>query len=426
MIRSLQSFVLVFLIAGIGLGALLDAVDNDSLNAAASVVEAFGGAWLNALRMTVAPLVFALLVSAVASVADAAATGRLAARAVLLFTALLFFAGVYAVFAAKGLLLLWPVDRAAAEAFVAGAAAGDAAPARVANFADWVMSLIPVNVFRAASEDAILPLTIFAVLFGFAATRLRAAQRELLVGGFAAIADVMVIIIHWVLLLAPLGVFALALGVGRHAGLGAAGLLAQYAIFVSLCIIGLIFFAYIFASAFGGVGLWRFAVAIAPAQVVAASTQSSIATLPAMLETARDRLKIPKHLADLILPMAVAVFRFTSPVGNLAVCFFMAALYGFEPSLLQIVGAIFVAYAISIGAVGLPGQVSFITSVAPIAAALGLPTELLGVLIAVEVIPDIFRTIGNVTGDLMTTTILKRRAPETLETDAPETDQARG
>jgi Na+/H+-dicarboxylate symporter len=96
-------------------------------------------------------------------------------------------------------------------------------------------------------------------------------------------------------------------------------------------------------------------------------------------------------------------------VGNLAVCFFIAALYGFEPSALQIATGVLVAVAASISSVGLPGQVSFITSVAPICVALGLPVELLGVLIAVEVVPDIFRTIGNVTGDLMVTTLLRQQ-----------------
>ncbi len=111
-------------------------------------------------------------------------------------------------------------------------------------------------------------------------------------------------------------------------------------------------------------------------------------------------------MIDLILPLAVAVFRFTSPVANLAVCFFVAHLYGIEPSVLQIAGAIVVAFGVSVGSVGLPGQVSFIASVAPICLALGVPTELLGILLAVEVIPDIFRTLGNVTGDLAATSIL--------------------
>jgi Na+/H+-dicarboxylate symporter len=127
-----------------------------------------------------------------------------------------------------------------------------------------------------------------------------------------------------------------------------------------------------------------------------------------MLEAARRGLGISERVVDVILPLAVAVFRFTSPVGNLAVCFFIAHLYGLHPSIFQIASGIAVAYAMSIGAVGLPGQVSYIASIAPICLALGVPTDLLGIFLAVEVIPDIFRTLGNVTGDLAATSILAR------------------
>ena len=154
-------------------------------------------------------------------------------------------------------------------------------------------------------------------------------------------------------------------------------------------------------------GLRRFAVAVAPVQVVAASTQSSLATLPAMIECARERLAVPPLVASLVLPLAVAVFRYTSPLGNLGVCFFIAAMYGLEPGLWQVAGAVLVALAVSIGSVGLPGQVSFIASVAPICAALGLPIEVLGILVAVEIVPDIFRTIGNITADLAVTTVIE-------------------
>jgi Na+/H+-dicarboxylate symporter len=81
--------------------------------------------------------------------------------------------------------------------------------------------------------------------------------------------------------------------------------------------------------------------------------------------------------------------------------------------MLQIGGGLAVAYAMSVGAVGLPGQVSYIASIAPIAIALGIPIELLGIFIAVEVIPDLFRTTGNVTGDVMVTALLSPRGERT-------------
>src|SRR5690606_6532396 len=123
-----------------------------------------------------------------------------------------------------------------------------------------------------------------------------------------------------------------------------------------------------------------------------------------------------------VLPLAVAIFRFTSPVANLAVCFFVAHLYGVDPTLLQMAGATVVAYAVSIASVGLPGQVSFIASIAPICFALGVPVDVLGILIAVEVIPDIFRTLGNTTADLAATSILARGQPSD-QIDRPEEEE---
>lgn len=414
--------VLACLAAGLALGAWMQGGAGGILRGAAPVIESIGNLWLNALRMTVGPLVFALLVSGIAGVTDAMATGRLATRSTALFAALLLLACLLAVFGSLGMLAVWPVDRATADAFVASAARGDTAPAALAGIDQWLASLVPPNIIQAAAEDAILALVVFAMLFGFAATHLPPAQRTALTGFFTAMTEAMIVVVHWVLRAAPVGVFALALGVGLHAGVGAAGVLVQYVAMVSLVIIAATLVLYPLVAFWGHQPLRRFMVGIAPVQVVAASTQSSLATLPAMIECARNDLGVHPRVAHLVLPLAVAVFRYTSPIGNLAVCFFIAALYGFEPDVLQVVTAVGVAFVVSVAAVGLPGQVSFITSIAPIGLALGLPLELLGILIAVEIVPDIFRTIGNVTADLAVTTLLR---PEPVPGEAqPATGSA--
>ncbi len=128
-----------------------------------------------------------------------------------------------------------------------------------------------------------------------------------------------------------------------------------------------------------------------------------------MLEAARTGAWHFGACDRLVLPLAVAVFRLTSPVTNLVVALFIAEVYGIDLTSLQLIAGVLTALAVSIAAVGLPGQVSFITSMAPICIAMGVPLELLGVLLAVEVAPDIFRTLGNVTGDLAATTILRER-----------------
>lgn len=409
MFKALSTRVLVALVLGLVAGAAIEAADAPRLHEAAALVEAIGALWLNALRMTVVPLIMALLVTGIASVADAAQTGKLATRALILFAVLILTAATYSTFATQGLLSLWPVPPEAAAAFVAGADPSQTQSVTPPTIAQWLQSLAPANPVRAAADDLITPLVVFSSFFGFAATQLPADLRTPLITIFRAVAETMIVIVKWVLMAAPVGVFALSLGVGAAAGLGAAGVLAQYVAIVSLVTIGIIVFAYAIAVMFGGVSLPAFVRATAPATVVAASTQSSLATLPAMLQAAREGLGVPARIADVILPLAVAIFRLTSPVANLAVAYVIAHLHGIDPTPVQMTTAILVSFAVSVGAVGLPGQVSFFVSMAPICVALGVPLDLLPILLAVEVAPDIFRTIGNVMGDLAAVTILKRR-----------------
>jgi Na+/H+-dicarboxylate symporter len=371
-------------------------------------VESIGGLWLNGLKMTVVPLLFSVLVVGIAGVADAAATGRLAGRALAWFLGLLLLGCAWTIAFNNGLYAVWPVAQAGAEALRAGAPAPPAEVLATPSFGQFLQGLAPTNPIKAAAEDAILPLVVFAV------TRLAEAKRRALTDFFDMIAEAMVVIVRWVLWAAPVGVFALALGVGLRAGAGAVGEIAHYIVAVVLAQVGITFVAYLIAVTVGRVPLMAFGRAVSPVQVTAFATQSSIACLPAMIEQSRDQLNIPDRVTGLVLPLAVSVFKLTSPVANLAVAIFVAHVYGIQPSVVQYLGAVVVALAVSVASVGLPGQVSFFMSTGPICLVLGLPLDLLPILIAVEVIPDIFRTVGNVTGDMAVTAILGRRetAPE--------------
>lgn len=406
---SLSLRVLLALAAGLAAGAAARTYGIPGGTGTVALVEGLGQLWLNALRMTIIPLVFALLVTGIASIADAAATGRLALRAVVVFALLLVGATVYGIAASEGLHALWPIDPEGARLLIAGAPGDEVVRQNVGGggLSAFLTNLAPSNPIRAAADDAILGIVVFAIVFGFATTRLPDRLRQPLTVFFEAVAETMIVIVHWVLRAAPIGVFALSLGVGLGAGLGAAGVLGHYIALVSLALIGLILLTYVIAVIFGRVSLDRFARAVAPAQVVAFSTQSSLACLPVMVERAIDRLGVSAATAGLVLPLAVAVFRITSTVANLAVCLYVAHLYGIAltPGVL-IAGAV-TALAISVGTVGLPGQVSFFASIAPIALVMGLPLEVLPLLLAVEVVPDIFRTIGNVTADLAAARIVE-------------------
>lgn len=420
-LKSLSVQVLIALALGVAVGAAAAAYGGGSATGVVEGVEALGGLWLNALRMTVVPLIFAVLVSGIAQVSDAAATGRLAVRAVVWFLALLLLSAVTSVLLVNGVLAAWPVSEAASAALRAGAQAPAADIATAPDFVAWVKSLAPSNPIKAAAEDAILPVVVFAIFVGFAITRLPGGKGRVLLDVFDALGEAMIVIVRWVLVVAPLGVLALGLGVGLRAGVGAAGVLGQYIIVASMAGLVIAIIGYVLAIAVGRVPVGRWAQATSPVLAAAFATQSSLACLPAMIERSRDELGVPERIANVVLPLAVAVFRFTSPAVNLAACIFVAHVYGLQPTALQYTGAVFVALAVSVGSVGLPGQVSFIVSVAPICIALGLPIDLLPILLAVEVAPDIFRTLGNVTGDMAVTAIL---AKDELEPDAAEASQA--
>src|SRR5690606_32165655 len=167
-----------------------------------------------------------------------------------------------------------------------------------------------------------------------------------------------------------------------------------------------------------------FAKATLPAQVVAASTQSSLATLPAMLESARERMGITRAVAGLVLPMAVTLFRITSPIQYVVAACFVAWAYGIELSALQLAAGAALAVVISLGSVGLPGQVSFMATVLPVTQSMGLPVEPLGLLLAVDTIPDVVATTGNVTGDLAAAGIVSRHSPDAADADAERQDAA--
>jgi Na+/H+-dicarboxylate symporter len=130
-----------------------------------------------------------------------------------------------------------------------------------------------------------------------------------------------------------------------------------------------------------------------------------------MLATSR-LLGIRERVADITLPMAVALFRATGPAMNVGVALYVAHWLGVEPSLTQVIAATAVASVISYGAVSLPGEVTFISSIAPIAMALGVPIAPLALLVAVEMIPDIIRTLGNVTLDVSVTTAVNRSSSD--------------
>nr|WP_240048860.1 dicarboxylate/amino acid:cation symporter [Parerythrobacter lutipelagi] len=378
------------LIAGLSAGLLL--ADSAIMATLLLVSEPVGTLWLRGLQMTIIPLVAALLVLGISQMAQAAKAGAVARRMLMLIFGVLILSGVASAIFMPVLLAAFPIPEAASSMLLTQQVDAQQVP----GIGDFIKSLVAPNLIAAAAETAMLPLTLFFALFAVAISRLPDDQRKTLTGFFHAVANAMLTIIGWVLWLAPIGVFALALGVAARSGGGAFATLAHYILVVSamgaLVLVG----AYLLAVIGGRRSPVAFAKAMVPAQAVAVSTQSSLASLPAMLDSAK-RLGLRDATADFVLPLAVAIFRATSPAMNMAVAIYVAHLSGVELTATALAAGIAVALIISIGSVSLPGSISFVVSIGPIALAMGVPVEPLALLVAVEMLPDIMRTLANVT-----------------------------
>ena len=394
--------LVIGLVGGIALGAFAPAAVPSTL----AVAQPIGQAWLNALQMTIVPLVVSLLITGVAATAEAAQAGRLAGRAIALYVALLVASAAAAAVLTPLFLQLFPLPTGSAAALRA-ALAGTAAIAPAPPIGEFLANVIPANVVKAAGDSAFLSLIIFTLVFAFAIMRIAADLRTLLVRVFVAIRDAMLVVIGWVLWIGPVGVFALALAVGAKAGSGAFGALVHYILIVSAVGACVSLAAYPLAVFGGRVGLGRYARASVPSQAVALSTQSSLASLPAMLEGSRA-LGVPVATAGVTLPLAIAIFRATGPAMNFAVAIYVATWFGVPLTVQTLAVGTIVATLTSLGSVSLPGTVSYVSAIAPVAATLGAPVAPLGLLVAVETIPDIMRTVGNVMMDLATTATLAR------------------
>lgn len=371
------------------------------------LVSTLGALWLKALQMTIIPLVASLLVIGIVRTVAAAEAGAMARRTLALFFAVLVAGVLMAALVMPLLLNAMPIPAAAAAALRDGLAGVEPPP--VPGLAEFLQSLVPSNVLAAASADAVLPVILFFALFAVAITRLSAAPRAHMTLLFEGLAGAMMVIIGWVLWLAPLGVFGLGFAVALQSGAAAIGALAHYIGLVALVGFIVMLGGYALAVLGARVSLLHFARAMLPAQAVAISTQSSLASVPAMLGVCRA-LGLKEESGEFVLPLAVALFRATGPAMNLAVAIYVAHLSGVELSAPVLAAGIAVALVTTLGAPSLPGAISFVSSIGPIALAMGVPVGPLALLVAVEVLPDIMRTLGNVTLDVAATATVDRKS----------------
>lgn len=402
-------WIALALIAGLLLGIAASGSDARLKEPAIAIASAIGGLWLDALRMTVIPLLFALLFKGVVAGSRAMSGGRFAARTLGWFLGLYFLSAVLGAVLSPMLLAAFPLPKEAIEALRGALGHVDtrAIGQSVATTNDYLHSFIPSNPFKAAADGSMLQLMVFGIIFALAAARIEGELSDQLLRFFDAVGRAMLIVVGWLLIAAPLGVFALSFALGAGTGISALGALIHYILVYCSVGVAVLVICYLVAIFVARFRLATFAKALLPVQSFALSTQSSTASLPLMVNAAAE-LGVREVTRDIVLPMAVSLFRATGPAMNIAVCFYIAHWLGIDLGMGAIIAGVLVATFATISAPGLPGQISFVTSIGPIAIAMGLPLAPLGIFIALEPIPDMLRTVCNVTMDVAVTGAIDR------------------
>lgn len=396
------------LVLGLAAGAVIAATGHPAGGVFVSAVEPFGLLFVAAIRMTVMPLITAKVVVAVASATDDRALKRLGASSVVIF---LSTVGLAAAIGASISYLTLPWLGVATgpqtmTAFTDTAAA--ALPAKQApDFARFLVSLVPANPFKSAVDDALLPLVVFAVAFGFALTRVATPAGQTVLRLFQGIGDAMVVLIKWIMRAAPLGIFALSIPLAARMGLAALGAVAFYVGLVAVVSAAFaLLVLYPAAVLVGRVPLPRFARACAPIQALAFSSRSSLACLPVMVEQSREQLKLPEPVIAFFLPVAAAMFRAGSAIGTTIGALFLAHLYGVHLSPVEVVLVALTAVMTMFGSPGVPSGA--VVVIVPILASAGVPVEGVGILLGVDTLPDMFRTTTNVTATMAGAVVVGR------------------
>lgn len=403
---SLTLRVFVAFVLGLAVGLVILAHPTPWLLKFVAVVEPIGTLWVNAIRMTVIPLVVSLLITGVASCSDMRALRRIGGRTLVSFVGLMVLAAVASLVIVPPLFAWLHMDPATTANLRGSAGGGATATPAIPSFSDWLLSVIPTNPVKAASDGAMLPLVVFTLAFALALLKVGADRREIVLKFFQGVGDAMLVIVRAIIELAPIGVFALMLPVASRTGLAAAGALVYYVAVAAVAQLLVILLLYPVAALGGRVPLLRFARALFPAQAVAISSASSLASLPALLDGSESKLRLPPSVTGMVLPLAVSTFKIATPVIWLVAAIFLGHLYGVRLTFGQLVVITVTSILTSFSLPGVPhGWLLIIT---PLVATMGIPAEGTGLLIAVDVVPDIVATALNVTGDMAAATLVSR------------------
>lgn len=418
---QLYTKILIGLVAGVAAGMAANLAGLVWLQNLLQSIEPIGTVFIRLIMMIVIPLVVASLILGTASLGDIRKLGRLGGKtvAVYLFTT--------AVAVSIGLLIsniVRPGSRidpgtrdSIAATFAADAAGRMTLAAEKPTVRETLINMIPSNPFRSAADGELLPLIIFSIIFGAAISLVAGERRDAVLNFFNGLNDAIMIIIDWVMKLAPYAVFALVGAVVSRFGLD---LLQSLLVYTLVVVGGLLLHVLItymtLVKVLGRLNPLDFAKRIIEVPLVAFSTSSSSATLPVTMETAQEKLGISRETSSFVLPLGATINMDGTALYQAVAVMFIAQIYGVPMGVMEQLTIVLTATLASIGAAGVPsaGIITLILVLQSVG--LGAQTQTgIALILGVDRILDMIRTAVNVTGDLTVATIVARSEGEALE-----------
>jgi len=377
-----------------------------------AIYSFMGTLFLNALKMIVVPLVVSAIITGVANVGDQGGFGRLGAKTISYYVATSFIAIMI------GLILVNVIQPGVSEnqtvpvlvadeavmSSVAGKSAGDVV--------DIFLRMIPVNVVDAAAQGQMLGLIFFSLLFGYFMTRLDGNTKATMNQFWQGIFEVMMLITGWVMKFAPIGVVGLVAASVAKTGLDQFENLAWFFLTVVLALAMHMLVVMPLLLRFVGkvTNPWLHFQAMAPALLTAFSTSSSSATLPITLNALENRAGVSNRVSSFVLPLGATVNMDGTALYECVAAVFIAQLFGvpldFSTQLLIVV----IALTTSIGVAGIPS--ASLVAISIILVAVGLPAEAIGLLLVVDRLLDMMRTMVNIFSDSVGAVIIARSEGE--------------
>jgi len=420
---QLHTKITLALILGGAAGLIANLLGVDWLTGLLVWIEPVGTAWIRLITMVVVPLVFASLVVGTASLGDLTKLGRIGGKTVayyLLTTAIAVTIGlVLSNLIHPGSRMDPTVVAHLREAYLSEGAS-KVALARPPGLRDLLLGMIPGNPMAALANGDMLPIIVVAIFFGAAVASLPPERKVHVLGVFDGINEAAMVMIHWIMRLAPAAVFALIGAVIARFGMDVLRTLLVYSLTVLVGLALHVVFTYGSALRFlARVSPLGFARKVREAQLIAFSTSSSNATLPVTMEVAEEKVGVSKEVSSFVLPLGATINMDGTALYQAVATMFIAQVLVGGISLSAQLGIVVTATLASIGAAGVPSA-GIVILIVVLRQALppGIdPAVGIALILGVDRILDMCRTMVNVTGDLTAASVVARSEGEVLATE---------